>query len=154
MSTNFRVTLEFIGLEPKTLRFRVAFDASPARWLLPYPEITGLRFIPADATEVSEWLTQSLISRPRDEFVLNPDDRIAFDLAAPVNASAEDFRWTIQLEPGEYETHYIFEVRPEKARYDYLGKGSRFAEITPPWVGAVESNRVRVRVAEDGSVKG
>ena len=144
---NFRVTLEFIGPEPQGLRFRVAFDASPARWLLPYPKITGLRFIPADGTAACEWLTRYLVTEPRDEFVLSRDDRIAFDLVAPANASAKDFRWTIQLAPGEYDVHYIFEVGPGKTRYDYLGRGSRFADMTPPWVGAVESNVVRVSVA-------
>jgi hypothetical protein len=79
--------------------------------------------------------------------VLNPNDRIAFDLVAPVNASAEDYRWTIRLPAAEYEVRYVYEVDPDKARYDYLGKGSRFADMTPPWVGAVESNVVRVRVS-------
>jgi hypothetical protein len=149
---NFRVTLEFIGPEPQGLRFRVAFDASPARWLLPYPKITGLRFIPADGTDTREWLTRYLITEPRDEFVLTPNDRIAFDLVAPVNASDKDFRWTIQLAPGEYDVHYIFEVGPGEARRDYLGKGSRFADMTPPWVGVAESNSVRASVAGAGGV--
>jgi hypothetical protein len=101
VSETFRVTLDFIGPEPKGLRFRVAFDASPARWLLPYPEVTGLRFISARGGEALEWMTRCLVTEPQDEFVLNPDDRIAFDLLAPVNASAENNRWTIRLPPAE-----------------------------------------------------
>jgi hypothetical protein len=153
---NFRVTLELIGPEPQGLRFRVAFDASPARWLLPYPKITGLRFVAADGTRVRECMTRYLITQPRDEFVLTPDDRIAFDLVVPVNVSDTDFRWTIQLAPGEYDVYYVFyvfEVGPGEARYDYLGKGSRFADMTPPWVGAVESNSVRASVAGAGGAK-
>ncbi len=150
MSATFRVTLDFIGLEPQGLRFRVAFDASPARWLLPYPEITGLRFIPVRGAEVPEWTTRYLVTEPRDEFVLNPDDRIAFDLLARVNASAENNRWTIRLPSAEYEVRYVFEVDPGEARYDYLSKGSRFADLTPPWVGAVESNAVRVSLGAEG----
>jgi hypothetical protein len=150
VSATFRVTLHFIGPEPQGLRFRVAFDASPARWLLPYPEITGLRFIPVRGGEVPEWTTRYLVTEPRDEFVLKPDYRIAFDLLARVNASVENNRWTIRLLPAEYEVRYVFEVHPGEARYDYLGKGSRFADITPPWVGAVESNAVRVSLGVAG----
>ena len=91
-------------------------------------------------------MSRYLVSAPQDEFVLNPDDRIAFDLFARVNASAENYRWTIHLPPAEYDVRYLYEVDPGKARYDYLGKGSRFADRTPPWVGAAESNAVRVRV--------
>ena len=47
MGATIRVTLDFIGVERQGLRFRVAFDASPSRCLLPYPEVTGLRFVPA-----------------------------------------------------------------------------------------------------------
>jgi hypothetical protein len=144
VSVTFRITLEFIGPEPKGLRFRVAFDASLARWLLPYPQITGLRFIPVRGGAPPEWTIRYLVTEPRDEFVLNPDDRIAFDLLAWINAFDENDRWTIRLPPAEYEVYYVFEVTPGGARYDYLGKGSRFADMTPPWVGAVESNAVKV----------
>lgn len=144
VSATFRVTLDFIGPDPQGLRFRVAFDASPARWLLPYPKITGLRFIPVRGGEAPEWTSRYLVTEPQDEFVLNPDDRIAFDLLACVNATAENNRWTIRLPPAEYDVRYVFEVNPDEERYDYLGKGSRFADLTPPWVGAAESNTVRV----------
>lgn len=86
---------------------------------------------------------------PQDEFVLNPQDRIAFDLLAEVNSTVDVIGWRIQLEPGEYEVHYQYTVSPENTRYDYLGKGSRFADITPPWTGTVESNVVRVTVTEE-----
>jgi len=142
-----RITLEFIGPEQRGLRFRVAFDASSARWLLPYPEITGLRFVPLGGDEVPEWTTRYLASGPQDEFVLNPDHRIAFDLLAPVNVFGEKDRWIIRLRPAEYEVRYAYEVDPGKARNDSLGKGSRFADMTPPWIGGVESNTVRVPVS-------
>jgi hypothetical protein len=82
--------------------------------------------------------------------VLNPNDRIAFDLVARVSASDEDYRWTIRLPPAEYDVRYVFEVDSGEARYDYLGKGSRCADLTPPWVGSVESNTVRVSLAAAG----
>lgn len=147
MGATFQVSLDFIGAEPHGLRFRVAFGSSSARWLLPYPKITGLRFVPLAGEEAPEWATRHLATGPQDEFVLNPDDRIAFDLVARANASAEEYRWTIKLPSAEYHVRYIYEVNPGEARYDYLGKGSRFADLTPPWVGAVESNAVRVRVS-------
>jgi hypothetical protein len=150
VSATFRITLDFIGPETQGLRFRVAFDASPARWLLPYPAVTGLRFIPVRGGEVPEWTSHYLVTESQDEFVLNPDDRIAFDLRAFVNASAENNRWTIRVPPAEYEVRYVFEVDPGEASYDYLGKGSRFADLTPPWVGAVESNTVRLSLGATG----
>ena len=146
MSATFRVTLNFIGPEPKGLRFRVAFDCSPARWLLAYPEITGLRFVPICGADVPEWTTRYIAIEPRDEFVLNPDDRIAFDLLARVNVSSEHAKWTIQLTSAEYDVCYTYKVDPGGTRYDYLGKGSRFADLTPPWGGTVGSNAVRVHV--------
>ena len=109
-----------------------------------------MRFIPVRGGKVPEWTTRYLVTEPRDDFVLNPDDRIAFDLLAHVNGSAENDRWIIRLPPAEYEVRYVFEVDSGAARYDYLGKGSGFADLTPPWVGAVESNAVRVSLAAVG----
>lgn len=109
-------------------------------------QITGLRFIAAGEAKARDWLTRRLVSGSREEFVLNPNDRIAFDLVAPVNESVQDFLWIVYLAPGVYDVRYVFEVPPGEARYDYLGKGSRFADITPPWVGVVESNMVQVQV--------
>jgi hypothetical protein len=142
----FRVTLNYIGPEPKGLRFRVAFDSSPTRWLLPYPNVTGLRLIPIRGDGAPEWMTRYLITEPQDEFVLNPADRIAFDLLVRANSSTEHALWTIHLSPAEYAVRYICSVDPGSARYDYLGRGSRFADLTPPWSGVVESNEVRVQV--------
>lgn|GEM_PF-2347742 len=144
MGTAFQVTLEIIGQVSDGLRFRVAFDSSAKRWLLPYPRVTGLRFVALNDRESPEWGTRYLVSRPQDEFVLNPNHRIAFDLAANVNASEENYRWTIKLPPAEYDVQYTYKIDSGEARYDYLGKGSRFADLTPPWVGVCESNTVQV----------
>lgn len=146
MAATIRISLAFIRPESRGLRFRVAFDSSSARWLLPYPDVSGLHLKTISGDRTPEWQAQNLIMAPRDEFVLNPGDCIAFDLVVKVSASSEESRWTIQLSPGEYDVRYIFAVAPDEARYDYLGKGSRFADMTPPWVGRVESNTVRVRV--------
>ncbi len=146
MHDTIAVTLDFIGSEPLGLRFRVAFHSSRSRWLLPYPSITGLRFVPTNGGKVPEWATHFLITGPRDEFVLNPNDRIAFDLVANADTSSECQQWAIPLQPGDYDVQYVFEVEAGKARYDYLRRGSRFADITPPWVGVVQSNAVRVNV--------
>jgi len=144
VSTAFRLSLDFLGEEPRGLRFRVAFDASQGRWLLRYPQVTGLKFVPIHGGEPPKWLTSLLVSAPQDEFVLNPDDRIAFDLFACVSDSGEKSRWYIDLAPADYEVRYVLEVQPGNARSDYLNKGSRFADMTPPWVGAIESNSIAV----------
>ena len=47
MDEGFRTRIEFIADEPSGLRFRLAFSGSSGRWLLPYPSVTGLRFVPA-----------------------------------------------------------------------------------------------------------
>lgn len=145
-NATFGVTLDFVGAEPIGLRFRIAFHSSQGRWLLPYPAVTGLRFIPPHGGTAPVSAKGYLVSGPRDEFVLNPDDRIAFDLVARTNVSSEGLHWFFQLQPGDYDVRYVYEVGPNQTRYDYLGKGSRFADMTPPWVGAVESNTVQVTV--------
>ncbi len=139
----FDITLEVVSQQPQSIRFRVAFHSSNQRWLLIYPKVKELCFRSVNTGESSEWVTGRFFVAPQDEFVLNPQDRIAFDL------STDDIDWRIQLEPGEYEVHYQYTVSPENTRYDYLTKGSRFADSTPPWTGTVESNVVRVTVAEE-----
>lgn len=145
----FDITLELVSQQPQSIRFRVAFHSSNRRWLLIYPEVTGFCFRSVSNGGIPEWGTNRMSIAPQDEFVLNPQDRIAFDLLAEVNSTVDVIGWRIQLEPGEYEVHYQYTVSPENTRYDYLGKGSRFADITPPWTGTVESNVVRVTVTEE-----
>lgn len=147
MNASFRITLEVVSADPSAIRFRVAFDSSVDRWLLPYPKVTGLRFTSANG-DTLDWTTRYLLSAPRDEFVLNPDDRIAFDLVVYIGAEPNPAqRWAIKLLPGGYDVKYVYSVEPSDQRYDYLGKGSRFADITPPWVGEVASTVQHVVVS-------
>ncbi len=139
MDASFQITLEVVSADPSAIRFRVAFDSSVARWLLPYPEVTGLRFT-STRGDTLEWTTRYLATAPRDEFVLNPDDRIAFDLVVHTGIDPnQGQQWAIRLPPGGYDVQYVYSVEPSDQRYDYLGKGSRFADITPPWIGEVAS---------------
>ena len=148
MDVGFRTIIEFIADEPSGLRFRLAFSGSSGRWLLPYPSVTGLRFVPALPGPPPEWGTRSLATAPRDEFVLRPGDRIAFDLVAPVNVTpADGEQWAIRLPAGTYDVRYEYRIAADEARYDYLNRGSRFADSTPPWIGTVESNTIRVVVS-------
>ncbi len=140
MDASFRITLEVVNADPSAIHFRVAFDSSIARWLLPYPEVTGLRFTSKRGGTL-EWSTRYLVTEPRDEFVLNPDDRIAFDLKVHTGVEPNQVqRWAIRLSPDEYDVSHVYSVEPNDQRSDYLGKGSRFADITPPWIGAVSSS--------------
>jgi len=145
---NFRLALEYIGPGVDCQVFRVAFESSDDRYLLHYPGVTGLRFTLAKgATESHEFNTRLLVAGPQDEFVLNPNDRIAFDLRAYINLpSSPERRWTIDLAPGDYDVSYVYSIDPNRRRYDYLNKGSRFAEITKPWSGSALSNLVRFRI--------
>lgn len=91
-------------------------------------------------------MTRFLATSPQDEFVLNPEDHIAFDFFVPLQLPDESRRWLIHLRPTVYDVRFVYEVQPEQTRYDYLGKGSLFADRTPPWTGVMESNIVRVAV--------
>lgn len=149
MDATFRIALENVGPGVDCHIFRVAFESSNDRYLLNYPEVAGLRFRSAIGSEPHEFTTRFLVSAPQDEFVLNPNDRIAFDLRAYINlASTPERRWTIDLAPGEYEIIYKYSIDSDRRRYDYINKGSRFADITKPWSGSVLSNAVHFRVAE------
>lgn len=143
MDAAFRIVLENIGPGGDGHIFRVAFESSNDRFLLNYPKVAGLRFTSVIGGELHEFTTCLLVSEPQDEFVLNPRDRIAFDLRAYINlASTIERRWTIDLAPGEYEIVYNYSIDPNLRRYDYLNKGSRFADMTKPWSGSVSSNVV------------
>jgi len=93
-----------------------------------------------------------LISSPLDDFVLNPDGRIAFDLSARINVEPESNlkrRWSIQLPVGEaLHVCYIFEVAPDRDWYDFLAKRSRFVAITKQWRGMVQSSTVPLTISE------
>lgn len=138
--------MEVVSADPSAIRLRIAFDSSVARWLLPYPEITGIRFTSTNG-DTMVWTTRYLGSERRDEFVLNPNDRIAFDLVVQTGMEPNPGqRWAISLPPGGYDVKYVYSVDPNDQRYDYLGKGSRFADMTPPWIGEVASSVQRVVV--------
>jgi hypothetical protein len=143
----FQLVLEYISDDDRCLIFRLAFESCTDRLLLPYPEVTGLKFTTPAGEKLAEWKTQFLVSAPVDEFVLNRDSRIAFDLKAHINTdSDEKHRWTARIGSGEINAHYMFEVQPDIKRYDFLAKGSRFAAITKPWSGSLKSNAVQFSI--------
>lgn len=149
MDAAFQVALEYVDSELPCHRFRVAFDSSNDRYLLSYPESFGLCFAKGNASAHSEWKTRYIVSAPRNKFVLRPLDRIAFDLRAFINVEPTHERlWTIQLSPGEYDVHYVYTAKPDMRRYERLAMQSRFAAITKPWGGSIESNSVRFIVPE------
>ncbi len=143
MKTPFQIVLEHISGDHRCHIFRLAFEKSTDRLLLPYPEVTGLKFTSPAGEKLAPWKTRFLVSVPRDEFVLNPDSRIAFDLKAHINtAPDEKHLWTAQIGVGEMNAHYVFKAQPDIERYETLAKSSRFAAITKPWGGSLNSNVV------------
>lgn len=145
MSAAFQIVLEHIGGDAHCHIFRLAFESSAERLLLPYPEVTALQFTTPTGEKLADWGTCVMAIEPLDEFVLTPGARIAFDLKAHVNMKpdVERRRWTVQLPAGRTNAHYLFEVQPDRQRYDFLAKlakGSRFAGITKLWDGVVKSN--------------
>lgn len=149
MDTNFRLSLESTGPRNDCHVFRVAFEASDDRYLLNYPEVAGLQFTSLKDRQMYQLTTRFLASSPPDEFVLNPQDRIAFDLRVYIDlACTNERQWTVDPVPGEYDVVYCYSIDPKRRRYDYLNRGSRFADITKPWTGSIVSNTVRFRLDE------
>ncbi len=147
IDTSFQVELQAVtSADGHT--FRITFKSSNDRYLLPYPEVTGLQFRPRAGEEKYQWGTRLILSGvPLDEFILKPTDIISFDLRAYINVECTSERlWTIQLPPGAYDVEYVYAVDAKTRRYDYLNRGSRFAEITKPWSGEVRSNFIRFTV--------
>jgi hypothetical protein len=142
------IELKHIIDSPIPYTFRIAFHSTDKRCLLPYPCVTGLTFADASGNNVAEWGTRYLVSKPLDDFVLNPRARIAFDLYANINADSEEDRWVIDLPTGTYDVYYSYHVDREADWYDFLAKRSRFAGTTPIWRGSVRSNTIQFRVTQ------
>ena len=142
------ISLEHIADSSTPNTFRVAFHSATERCLVQYPSVTGLTFVDASGNKTGQWLTRVLVSEPLDDFVLNPRDRISFDLYANINADSQDHRWFIDLPAGMYDVHFVYRVDRETEWYDFLAKRSRFASLTPIWRGSVESNTIRFAVTD------
>jgi hypothetical protein len=142
------ISLEHIASLPIPNTFRVAFHSAAERCLLPYPSVTGLTFTDGSGTKIGEWGTRLLVSEPMDDFVLNPRDRISFDLDAGINADDRSHRWVIDLPVGTYDVRFVYRVDRESDWYDFLAKRSRFAALTPIWRGSVQSNTIRFTVID------
>jgi len=150
VDATFEINLEHVDGDDRCHIFRLAFQSSTDRLLLPYPQVTGLQFTKSTGDKIAEWTTYSLVSSPLDEFVLTQGARIAFDLKAHINIKPDldlECRWAIQLPLGPTNAQYVFDVDPDIERYDFLKKRSRFAAITKPWGGSLKSNVVQFTVA-------
>ncbi len=137
-----QISLELIQSSPTAATFRVAFHSATQRCLLPYPQVTGLKFVDASQDTTIPWRTHVMASGPIDDFVLEPGAKIAFELTAKINMSRQASPWTIDLPPGDYRVHFAYHVERDAVWYDFLQKRSRFAAITPIWRGAVQSNTI------------
>jgi len=78
--------------------------------------------------------------------VLNPRARIAFDLYANINEDSEGNLWVIEIPPGRYSVHYLFQVARDADWYEFLQKRSRFVDMTPIRQGTVRSNSIGFEV--------
>jgi len=137
------IALEHVSANSTYHTFRVAFHSATSRMLLPYPQVTGIRILDESGIKVGEWRTRVIGSVPVDDFVLAPKARIAFDLMAFVNCEPTPVRrWSIELPIGKHFAKFVYQISRECDWYDYLAKRSRFAHMTPPWNGTVESNTI------------
>ena len=136
--------------------FRLAFFGAESRILLPYPQVTGIRLVDDSDAKTAAWGTQFLVSEPLDDFVLTPRARISFDLRGYVNCDSdlERRRWTINMPVGACVARFRYHVNDKRDWYDFLAKRSRFAAITLPWNGTIESDAIeftnRIPIAEVG----
>ena len=140
------ISLEHIADAQNFNTFRVAFHSAAKRCLLMYPHVTGLIFTDKFGNQTAEWQTRFLISKPVDDFVLNPGDRISFNLHAHINADSQEHHWVIDLPAGEYVVHFHYHIDRETDWYDVLQKRSRFVDMTPIWRGSVQSNTIPLTV--------
>ena len=142
---SFKLTFEHVSANDQRHTFRIAFSNCESRILLPYPNVTGIRFFDPTGNELTVWRTGRLVSEPLDDFVLTPNARISFDLIAYVNAPPDiNPRWKATLPLGKLIAQYKYHVDDERGWYDFLAKRSRFAAITPPWNGTAKSNRIEL----------
>ncbi|TWT81671.1 hypothetical protein CA13_31240 [Planctomycetes bacterium CA13] len=153
--TTFNIELEHVTEGPDFHTFRVAFSNADSRILLPYPQVTGIRLVDSSDAIIDEWRSRYLVSEPLDDFVLSPGARIAFDLRGYVNgASDTDRRWTINMPVGDCRARFHYYVDDKRDWYDFLAKRSRFAAMTSPWNGTIESDAIefanRIPSAEVG----
>ena len=153
--TTFSIELEHVNEGSNFHTFRVAFAGAESRILLPYPQITGVRLLGDSDAQAAEWHTRFLVSKPLDDFVLMPRARIAFDLHGFVNCDPDrDRPWAIAMPVGLCRVRFRYHVDDKREWYDFLAKRSRFAGITPPWNGTIESNTIeftnRIPSAEVG----
>lgn len=140
---DLKLDLELVSSGSGNPVFRLAFHSSRERLLLPYPEVTGLQFMDESGTQAGQWGSRYLTIEPLDEFVLRSGDRIAFDLTVPFDGQpTSERKWMLSLVSGRFHVRYVYEVEPDRRRYDFLAKRSRFAAITQFWGGRVESTVV------------
>ena len=142
--TNFNITLDHLAEAETFHTFQVAYSNANSRILLPYPQVEGLQFMDDNGLVTGEWRTRHLTSSPLDDFVLTPNARIAFDLHAFVNCESHPRRgYTIELPIGLHRARFIYHVDDKREWHDFLAKKSRFAGMTQPWNGTIESNTIQ-----------
>jgi hypothetical protein len=148
MSDAFEIRLEYVGAGERCQIFRLAFQGSAERLLLPYPKVTGLKFAKLNGETAAEWGCRFLVSAPQDDFVLTPEARIAFDLRVYVDIEpTPSYPWIVRLPSGTLTAQYVLDVNADRPWYDFLAKRSRFVGITKQWGGSIKSNLVEFTVA-------
>jgi len=143
----------------KCLSFTLTLrNSSETRLVLPYPDITDLRFRSCTTGDVSEWYTDSFVSSEGAALVLEASTSRVFKLDArfqDVNVEmlphefSEFQRWCVDLPIGEYTAWYTFVVSD-----DYFDGDSHWrigdlereaaAHDAVVWKGQVFSNAITV----------
>ena len=75
-------------------------------------------FANADGTPATHFFTQFMGQFPVDDFVLNRNQRIMFDINVNVNRTCPDAgAWEIELPPGQYLITFVYDVHRELVRF-------------------------------------
>lgn len=139
----FNIELEHVNRGVDFHVFRVTFSGADSRILLPYPQVTGIRLVDDSDALIADWRSRYLTSEPLDDFVLAPGGVIAFELRGYVNCeSSAERRWTIGMPVGACRARFRFHVDDKREWYDFLAKRSRFAALTQPWNGTIDSDTI------------
>lgn len=157
MNHDLTLSLELREQSAERMVFELRFlNPSGANLLLPYPEVTGIRFGNKGTMQECEWYTGILQSSAWGGFTLAPGASKTIEyhvrpmsVENPTDDGTDYYRWCVDLPPGDYLVWFAFRVGE-----DYFCPDSHYqikqlrreaershAEV---WMGDAKSNRIQV----------
>jgi hypothetical protein len=158
MSESLALQLHLVAQAPESLWFRLLMrNSSAARFIVPRPAVSCLRFGNMATGKESPWRTQWLVSAPWNGFFLEPGQVKEIEyrvrpcsVARPKESNRSEYaRCCVELSEAEYLVWMKFEVT-----HDYFCRDShyRYADLVWDalsrkalvWTGLAMSNRLNL----------